>query len=1252
MKKPAWKIWIDTGGTFTDCIALSPAGELIRLKVLSSSVLRVRIGRAEGSNITAYLPAGISADFLRGMSLRCGREIRTITNYESSQQKISLDKPLTEHLSIETAELFTGEEVPVFAARWITQTGLHDTFPPIEMKLGSTRGTNALLERKGARTALLVTKGFKDLLLIGNQQRPDLFALAIKKEIPLYTEVIEVDERIEANGNVLRSLHADEHEKVINRLQKKKIDSVAIALLNSYANPVHELGMEQTLRRAGFSYSSLSSKLSSQIKILPRAETALVNAYLDPIIHQYISKIRTVLVSADLKVMSSAGGLLPADDFQPKDSLLSGPAGGVMGALFKARQSGVDKILTFDMGGTSTDVSRCNGRPDYRFEATVGTLKILSPSLAIETIAAGGGSICAYDGFRFTVGPHSAGASPGPACYGAGGPLTITDVNALLGRLDEDNFSIPIKLSAADDALDELLKRVRKKRKTAPGKEELLESFIDIANEKMAEAIRKVSLSKGHDPREYALLSFGGAGGQHACALASILNMQHVIIPYDAGLLSAYGIGHARLESVKEKLVLKKLRDVFSQLDDDYQLLSDQAKESLVASANEALQNIQEHRLIFLRLKGQETSLEIEFTTKEDLEKKFIAHYKIVYGHWLSDRDIEVESLRVVMTIGTEPRDDSPKGKDYVPEPAKQKRMFISGRWRKCNVYRWETVSPGARIKGPALISSLNSTVVLEDGWTFHLDEKQNAHIRHERITKKRMVASPEAQLELFTNRFTAVALEMGTLLQRTSFSVNVKERLDFSCAVLDATGSLVVNAPHIPVHLGSMGVCVRSVMKTLPMKEGDVIITNHPAFGGSHLPDITLIRPVFFRKQLVGFVANRAHHAEIGGKKPGSMPADATCLEEEGVVIAPQYLVKGGVPQWEKIESLFSNAPYPTRSLQENLADLNGALASLVLGDEALKTYCKQFGLATVHRYMQLLKQHAAMLMRQKIKDFGNRKFKARELLDSGAPLQVSIFKKGNILHFDFTGSANVQPGNLNATVAIVNSVVLYVLRLWVDEPVPLNEGLLKDVKLVLPPGMLHPKFSEDNKKSPAVVGGNTEISQRLTDTLLKALGLSACSQGTMNNFLFGNECFGYYETICGGVGAGPGFDGADAVHQHMTNTRITDPEILEFRYPVRLEKFEIRVGSGGKGKWKGGDGVVREFYFKEALDINLLTQHRTVQPYGMKQGEPGKTGEQFILRHQGKKEKLQGVDGARIQPGDRLTIKTPGGGGWGKPK
>ncbi|MBL0741868.1 hydantoinase B/oxoprolinase family protein [Chryseolinea sp. Jin1] len=1259
---PAWKIWVDTGGTFTDCISLSPQGDWIRLKVLSSGLLRVRAQRAGDALLTVRLPIAASPDFLKGFQVRWASksktqrgkssvESATILRYDETLQQIAFDKSLPKSFDSDTIDIFTGEEVPVFAARWITQTSLSQSFPPLEMKLGSTRGTNALLERKGAKMALLVTKGFKDLLRIGNQQRKDLFALNVVKDLPLYADVLEVDERIAAEGTILLAPHLSGMEEIVLRLRKKKIESVAVAFLNSYKNPEHELQVGKALRDGGFAYVSLSSQLSSQIKILPRAETATVNAYLDPIIRRYIGNIQSVLVSADLKVMSSAGGLLEASDFKPKDSLLSGPAGGVMGALTKAQQSGIEKILTFDMGGTSTDVSRCDGRPDYRFEATVGDLKILSPSLAIETIAAGGGSVCDYDGFRFTVGPHSAGASPGPACYGAGGPLTITDVNALLGRLDDESFSIPLRLDAARDALTKVIGRMKPKKGTVPKRDDVLQSFIDIANEKMADAIRKVSLRNGHDPRDYALLSFGGAGGQHACALASMLNIQHVVVPYDAGLLSAYGIGHARLESVKEKLVLTKLADVAQQLTTWFDVLFDEAKEALSRNFKNGVPHIDQHRLIFLRLKGQETSLEVTFTDVQTLTKNFIVQYKKVYGHWLGDRDIEVESLRVVVTAGEiEQVPDPIKPKTYAPVVTRRKSMFVAGQWKNCAVFQWETLSPGARIEGPALVSSLNSTLVLEEGWRFDLDEKQNAHVRHVRVAKTKTVASAEALLELFTNRFTSVAQEMGTLLQRTSFSVNVKERLDFSCAVLDASGSLVVNAPHIPVHLGSMGVCVRSVMNVVDMRDGDVIITNHPAFGGSHLPDITLIKPVFYRKQRLGFVTNRAHHAEIGGKKPGSMPADARCLEEEGVVIAPTYLVKRGVPQWEHIEKLLTSAPYPTRALQENLADLNGALAALLLGAESLQNYCTQFGLDDVRTYMTLLKQHAALLMQQKIKSLPVTPFKAEEFLDDGARLSVSLYKKKNTLHVDFTGTADVRPGNLNATVAIMNSVVLYVLRLWVNEAVPLNEGLLRNVKLILPRSLLNPKFFDDNKKSPAVVGGNTEVSQRLTDTLLKALRLSACSQGTMNNFLFGNERFGYYETICGGVGAGQGFHGADAVHQHMTNTRITDPEILEFRYPVRLLRFEIRRSSGGAGKWKGGDGIVREFYFNEALDINMLSQHRVSAPYGMKGGGPGKTGEQFIIKHSGKIEKLRGVDGTRVSPGDRLVIKTPGGGGWGR--
>jgi len=1250
MNSISWKIWVDTGGTFTDCIAVSPLGELKRLKVLSSSLLRVKTTNNFQNKLTVELPINFSKNFLNGFSVKMGGETRTIHHYNPLLKEIRLNRPFHRKTVIDSIEISSDEEVPVFAARLLTETGLIENFPPIEMKLGSTRGTNALLERKGARTAFLVTKGFKDLILIGNQQRQNLFALSIIKENPLYTAVLEVDERVEADGSVLLPLLTSEIDRIVDTLKKKKVDSVAVTFLNSYKDPIHEKLLGRALQRAGFQYISLSHQLSSQIKILPRAETTIVNAYLDPIIHQYISNIQSVIVSSSIKVMSSAGGLLHSSDFRPKDSLLSGPAGGVIGALTKAKQSGIDQIITFDMGGTSTDVSRCNGRPDYRFDCTVGSLKIFSPSLAIETIAAGGGSICKYDGYRFMVGPHSAGASPGPACYGTDGPLTITDINLLLGRLDAENFSIPIKLEKSEKALQELIRSIKKKKGREIQKEEVLESFIDIANEKMAEAIRKISIQKGHEPKDYTLFCFGGAGGQHACSLAALLGVHHIVVPYDAGLLSAYGIGHASLECVREKLVLKNLSEVLHQLDLDYLSLYNEAKQELLINDQNSYTISLTSRLIFLRLKGQETSLEVEFMNKDEIEKSFIEQYKRVYGHWLDNRAIEVESIRVIVTSqGEVMKPIANKGKSYTPQAEKIKEIYFSGSWKKCPVIKWENLSPGAHVAGPALIVSNNSTVFVEDGWSFQLDENQNANIKQVRVQEWKNIKSDEAQLELFTNRFTAIAEEMGILLQRTSFSVNVKERLDFSCALLDASGTLVVNAPHIPVHLGSMGVCVRAVMKTIELKDGDVILTNHPAFGGSHLPDITLIKPVFFKKQHLGFVANRAHHAEIGGRKPGSMPADASCLEEEGVVISPTYLVKRGIPQWEIIENILTTAPYPTRSLQENLADLNGALAALMLGADATKNLCDKFGVEALQFYMQLLRQHAAELMRDKIKNLSGL-YKAEEFLDDGAKLKVAIIKEKKHLRIDFKGSAPVHAGNLNATKAIVHSVVLYVLRLLVNEPLPLNEGLLQPVKLIIPSGMLNPKFSIDNKKSPAVVGGNTEISQRLTDTLLKAFKLAACSQGTMNNFLFGNEKFGYYETICGGVGAGPGFHGAHAVHQHMTNTRITDPEILEYRYPVRLEKFEIRKGSGGDGKWNGGDGIVRQFYFKETLDVNILSQHRVVAPFGMNGGQPGKTGEQFIIHADKRKEKLKGIDGVQVQRGDRMLIKTPGGGGWGK--
>lgn len=1247
-----WKIWVDTGGTFTDCLAVTPQGALKRLKILSSSILRATIRqRISSTSICIEMEWPVEVDIFQSFTVNFSNgESRKIKAVDLQKSIITFDKPLL-NASSTFVEITSNEEVPVLAARLLTTTSLNAKFPPIELKLGSTRGTNALLERKGAKTAFLVTAGFKDLLRIGNQQRPDLFALNINKKEPLYSSVIEVRERMNANGNVLEPLSQEETNRIVSTLLKKKITSAAIAFLHSYKNPTHEKIIATALQKAGIKYLSLSHELSPQIKILPRAETAVVNAYLHPIIDYYVSRIQNGLSTKKFHVMSSAGGLLQATTFQPKDSLLSGPAGGVIGAIAKAKLSGVQKIIGFDMGGTSTDVSLSNGRPEYRFECEIGEQKILSPSLAIETIAAGGGSICDFDGFRFTVGPESAGAKPGPACYGAGGPLTITDVNLLLGRLDEENFSIPIYPKDSEKALEKLISKVKQATRKSPSPETVLLAFLQIANEKMAEAIKKVSIQQGHDPKEYSLLSFGGAGGQHACSLASMLGLNTILMPYDAGLLSAYGIGQAHIERIKEKLVLLPLKDFLSSSDSMFDQLFNEANKELAIEGYLSEKIKIENRFVYVRMKGQETSLEIEVVEQTDLLKEFKHQYKKVYGHWIEDRAIEVESIRLRVIVKSDQEGKSTATpKKYIPKPLKQKIIFSGDKSKACPVYRWEILKHGAGMKGPALILSNNATLWVERGWSFYLDENNSAQLTRVSATKQTSFKSSEAALELFTNRFTSIAQGMGALLQRTAFSVNVKERLDFSCALLDASGRLIVNAPHIPVHLGSLGVCVREVRRKIKMEEGDVIITNHPAFGGSHLPDITLIKPVFFKKKLVGYVANRAHHAEIGGKQPGSMPADATCLAEEGVVISPTYLVKKNKAQWKEIERIFTTNQSPTRAIHENLADLNAALAAVTLGERELRNLCQQHGRKDIQLYMRLLKNHAAAMMDERIKTLPFKKLRAKEFLDDGSTLNATITKKGKKLIIDFTGSCSTHPGNLNATQAIVNSVVLYVMRLLLNQSVPLNEGLLEYVAIVLPEGLLNPKFFKDDEKSPAVVGGNTEVSQRLTDTLLKAFKLAACSQGTMNNFLFGNDDFGYYETICGGTGAGNGFHGTSAIHQHMTNTRITDPEILEWRYPVRLLKFEIRTNSGGKGKWNGGDGVVREILFMKDMNINILSQHRKEQPYGMNGGKPGMRGEQYVLRRGGKKEMLKSIDGTIVQEGDRIIIKTPGGGGWGK--
>ncbi|MFY8036164.1 MAG: hydantoinase B/oxoprolinase family protein [Cyclobacteriaceae bacterium] len=1246
-----WKIWMDTGGTFTDCIAINPAHQTSRLKVLSSGVLRGKIIQqlsARSYQVEISLP--VARDIFKGFDLRLIHNGKSTTILSLNPDTFILTTRESLRNAVgQTFEISSQEEVPVFAARLLTQTGLSDSFPPIEIKLGSTRGTNALLERKGARTALITTEGFKDLLLIGTQQRPDLFALEVKKESPLYAVAFEISERIAADGKIITKISKQAITRLVVALKKAKIDSVAIALINSYANPFHELLIAKKLKQAGFRSISTSHSLSGQLKIVPRAETTVANAYLAPIIHSYVGNIQRGLAKAQLKIMTSAGSLSNAQHFYPKDSLLSGPAGGVVGAATVGRLSNIHQLITFDMGGTSTDVSLYNNRLDYRFESKVGDTKILSPSVAIETIAAGGGSICDFDGFKLTVGPHSAGAYPGPACYGAGGPLTITDVNLLLGRLDSEFFAIPIYPEKSQEAFDRLAKKMNAAQSNTSSTD-ILEALIQIANEKMAETIKRVSVQQGHSPADFTLLCFGGAGGQHTCALASILGMHRILIPYDAGLLSAYGIGHANSEAFEEQLILAPLNEVLPQLDRKIESLFNRGAQKLIAEGHQKARIKKSKQLIFLRFAGQESTLEIEFKNPNAIKRLFKEKYTSIYGHWVNNRVIEVESVLVILTV--EERRKTKRAKTPIPYQPKEKKKGA----KNISIYQWEDLRCGATISGPALVISHNSTTYVERNWKLFLDGNNHAILeRSKNQNEIHSTFTQQALLELFSNRFTSVAQEMGAMLQRTSFSVNVKERLDFSCAVLDAQGYLIVNAPHIPVHLGSMGVCVREILKVIAMQEGDVIITNHPAYGGSHLPDVTLIKPVFFQKKLVGYVANRAHHAEIGGKKPGSMPVDATTLEEEGVIIVPTYLVRAGKPQWKAIENLFNSARYPSRSVQENLADLNGALASVNLGEKNLQDLCARYGSMEVCRQMTELKRYASGLLENKLHTLPQKTLMATEYLDDGAPIKVALQSQQGKLHIDFSGSANVHKGNLNATRAIVQSAVLYVLRLWVNQPIAMNEGLMELVEIHLPKGMLNPFADFDSVDAndaslPAVVGGNTEISQRLTDTLLKALGLVACSQGTMNNFLFGNERLGYYETIGGGTGAGKGFDGCDAIHSHMTNTRITDPEILELKYPVQLEKFAIRKNSGGSGKWKGGNGITRQIKFNEAMDINILSQHRKQMPYGINGGGSGKCGEQFHITASGKKRRLKGMDSLTVQPGERILIHTPGGGGWGK--
>ncbi|MBE7493361.1 MAG: hydantoinase B/oxoprolinase family protein [Verrucomicrobiaceae bacterium] len=1183
-----WRIAADTGGTFTDCHALDPQGRESRCKVLSTGHLRATWQDGKLSGLPP-LPNGL----LRGFSIRSltHHESRLIASHGENGQ-ITLDSPPpAEWHAGALVELFTGEEAPVLGARLLTNTPPGAAFPPMQLRIATTRATNALLERKGSRIALFITQGFGDLLHIGDQRRADLFALRHKPR-PIFHELAcEVPERVSVEGEVLTPL--DEAAVRASALDAiaKGITTAAVCLMHGHAHPAHELRVGEILRECGFTHVVLSHQTAAFAKLLPRAQSTVADAYLHGPVQSFLNAIR--VVSPAMQVMTSAGGLKTADDIRPKDMLLSGPAGGAIGAANFARRLGFEQIITLDMGGTSTDVARIAGRPGYRFTQDVAGMKLLAPSVHIETVAAGGGSICRMTHHGLAVGPESAGSHPGPACYGKGGPLTITDVNLLLGRFDPAKGPIPLDVNAARERLREL----HAQTDGSLSEDDLLHALLRLAVEHMTDAIRRISIGEGYDPADHALLAFGGAGPQHACAVAESLGIRTILVPQHAGILSAVGLQ----EAIPERLEEKEYRVPLAQF------LSD------VSDGSDQSDNIT--RIAELRLRGQDTPLQVEYQNAHDLPQLYRDAYQRLFGYPPpANREIELVSLRTI-----------------IREEVRCSRFSVSDERPK------PTLKPEQRTQ--TLIQDAFSTLVVSPGWSIeHLPEV--GHILHHCTTP---TLHHSLSRDLLRHRFHAIVTDMGALLCRTAISTNIRERLDFSCALLDPHGRLLSSAPHIPVHLGALGECVRAVAKSVVMQPGDTIITNHPAFGGSHLPDVTLITPVFDGTQLIGYIANRAHHAEIGGITPGSMPAHATRLIEEGVVIAPRHLIRAGNSCFDEISTLLTSAPHPTRNLADNLADLHAQLAANLHGAERLKALASD----SLLENMQSILDRSAEVMRAQIERF-NSKATAIEKLDDGHQIAVSLEKRDGRLLLDFTGTSGVHPRNLNATTAIVRSAVLYVMRLWLQEDLPLNEGLMEPLEIVLPVSMLNPAFTGDPANDPAVVGGNVEVSQRLVDTLNKALGLQACSQGTMNNFLFGGAGFGYYETIAGGSGAGKGYDGAHALHTHMTNTAITDPEILESRYPVRLRQFAIRRGSGGDGTWRGGDGVVREFEFLQPLTVSLLTQHRVEAPFGMDGGHEGQKGRQRLLRN-GNEVELEGCASFEVRSGDRVILETPGGGGFG---
>ncbi len=1272
MEALPWEFWIDVGGTFTDCVARDPKGTQQRFKILSSGITKGTVGADSGGvRVLDAARIGDPIDFWVDFSCRlldrAGASVAEtkVVSFDSKAGAIELAEPIAADSAI-NYELFCDLEAPVLAIRLLLGLPLCEQVPPVRLRLGTTRGTNALLTRTGAKSALLITKGFGDLLEIGSQERPRLFDLAVRKSSPLTERSVEINERVTADGEVLQTPEDEVLRAYLEKLKQQGIESLAICFLHADLYPEHEQRIKQLAKEVGFAEVSCSSDVAPLVKIVPRAETTVVDAYLNPVLRTYLADLQNSLPGSHIRFMTSAGGLVPADDFRGSQSVLSGPAGGVVGYARIAQAAGFSKAIGFDMGGTSTDVSRFDGHYAYEYESRKAGVRIMTPTLAIDTVAAGGGSICGFDGTNLVVGPESAGADPGPACYGRGGPLTVTDVNLLLGRIAVDHFPFQLNRRAAENRLAELATRVQSTTGEVLSEHELAEGLLHIANANMVRAIRSVSIAKGADPAEYVLVCFGGAGSQHACAIARELGIAQILIHPDAAILSAYGIGqadasrHAAMGVAKElnENTLRELPSLFDTLSTEP--VQQLAEEGFVAEQIEVRQTVD------VRYQGTDVPLNILYSPHVDLAESFAAEHRCNFGYVHQGRSLELVTARVE-AIGKNPAPDekTERCKLSFPKTPNRSTSVFQGKEVEADYWERTELDAGDAVPGPAIIADAHSTMVVEPGWQAEVLSGGEVLLVDQSDSQGQptaIVESSPVMLEIFSNLFAGIAEQMGHVLRRTASSVNVKERLDFSCAIFSAEGELIANAPHVPVHLGAMGESVRATLAAYPdVSSGDVFVTNDPYRGGSHLPDVTVITPVFQSdsQELIFFTASRAHHAEIGGIRPGSMPPNSKRLGEEGVLISNFALVKNGNSHESELEALLSSGPYPSRNVAENLADIRAQVAANLHGAHDLLGLVASYGLPVVKENVESIQTAAESKVRAAVAKLHKTSCSFVDYLETSdsqsVPIQVAITFSQKLNSpaaiFDFTGSAPVVAGNLNANRAIVTAAVLYVLRLLVDEDIPLNEGVLRAVEIYLPECMLNPGPAADPIDSPAMAAGNVETSQRVVDVLLGALGIAGASQGTMNNLLFGNEKFGYYETICGGSGATAEQPGATAVQVHMTNTRATDPEVLERRHPIRLWQFAIRHGSGGKGAQSGGEGVIRTLEFLDSFKLSLISQRRGPHPpYGMAGGEPGAAGRNVYLPDGGDQVELPGICELDVEPGDRLIVKTPGGGGYGK--